>query len=221
MAAELGRLSLADRPWRIDDLFWETWSETAIAAHGRGHGAEAARRWRLAAAVAFDDGDPRRAASLNNLALVADDPAPFLHEALAAWDVAETWVAAMAVTPRGRSSTFHMRIETRNRPALEGGGRALLRRDLDAGRAVTLANLARAAGGSEGIRLAAEARDLRRAAWGPGEAGTLWLDRLAAALAAGAPAPPVPALPWPARRPIGLTDERRLKGAIYLAALAS
>jgi hypothetical protein len=98
----------------------------------------------------------------------------------------------------------------------------MLRRDLDAGRAVTLANMAllRRPADDEAIRLFGEARDRRRAGWGPNETGTLWLDRVIAARMAGSPPPPPATLPWPARRPVGFTDERKLKGAVYLAAFA-
>jgi len=206
---------VADRPWHAGDLFWETWSETALALWARGRRAEAVRLWRLAADRSLEPGDPRRAACLNNVALVAADPGAALDAALAAWDAAEPWVAAMAIGGRGRSSTFHLRIETRNRAALDAPARALLRRDLDAGRAVTLANLARVRGDAA---LAAKAHAMRRAAWGPGETGTLWLEAVARAHGAGSPLPPPPALPWPARRPVEFGDERRLKGAVYLAA---
>jgi hypothetical protein len=212
---------VADRPWHAGDLFWETWSETALALWARGRRAAAARLWRLAADQPMEPGDPRRAASLNNLALALADPRATLDAAMAAWDAAEPWVATMAIAGRGRSSTFHLRLETRNRPALDAPGRALLRRDLDAGRAVTLANLARLAPRAEAAKALAAARDRRRAAWGPGEAGARWLDDVARAQGEGAALPPPPALPWPARRPAAFGDERRLKGAAYLAAFGA
>jgi hypothetical protein len=215
---------LAGDPWRLDEYLWETWSEAALAAHARGRRRAAARLWTSAAEAVerFPAGDPRRAASLNNHALAEDEPAAMLTAALGAWEAARSWIASMAPAPRGRSSTFHLRIETRNRTALAELARALLARDLDAGRAVTLANLAltRRPRDREAARLAAEARDLRRAAWGPNEAGTLWLDALLAALEARAEPPAPPNLPWSARRPVDFGDERRLKAAVFLSAFA-
>lgn len=207
-------------PWRVDDLCWETWSETALAAHRAGRARAAARLWAHAVALAFEPGDPRRAASLNNGAVAAKDRAG-LEAALAAWDAAEAWVSAMTVTSRARSSTFHLRLEARHRDAYDANARALHRRELGAGRAVTLANLGlldRARGG--GLAPIEDAARLRSEALGAGEAGAVWLAALAASLGAGRPPPAPPALPWPERRPVALGDGRRLFGAIYLAAFA-
>ncbi len=221
--APIWAAEVAGEPWCVADLFWETWSETALAADAAGRPGEARALWAHAARAAegFAAGDPRRAASLNNRALGATDPGPELAAALAAWDAAGPWVATMAVEARGRSSTFHLRLETRHRDAYDANARVLHRRELAAGRAVTTANLglvARARGDEAAARrLLEEAAAGRRAALGPGEAGALWLTALTEGTGHAAP---VPALPWPARRPAEFTDTRRLMGAIYLAAFA-
>lgn len=83
----------------------------------------AGKSWREAFVVAegFADDDPRRAASLNNLGVLARvqenaaEADQLYCDALLAWDEAHRWVAGMQLAPRARSSLFHLRMELRHR----------------------------------------------------------------------------------------------------------
>jgi len=172
--------------------------------------AEAAR-----AAEGFAPCDPRRAASLDALATLAqrqgrDDAAgPLRQQALTSWDAAEAWVAAMGVVEGARSSTFHVRLASRHPGAYPEIVRLRHRRTLAAGRAGTVANDAASAGDMAALETALAAR---REAFGPREAG-------AAAIAArlGRPVAERIVDRFAERPPRHDDDERRLYGAALLA----
>ncbi|MGH6718429.1 MAG: hypothetical protein ACREER_03860 [Alphaproteobacteria bacterium] len=138
-------------PWCVNDVLWETLSERALETHAKGHARAADRLWRDAGAIAatFATDDPRRAASLNNLAMTAPDGVARMRAAVAAWERAAQWVARMDPGARARGSTFHMRLEQRHREAYRETGRAVLRRALDEALAVTRFNLARLEGAED------------------------------------------------------------------------
>ena len=59
--------------WRLAELLWERLAEAGLAAHDVGDTGVAAELWTAARALAetFDDDDPRRAATLNNRAVIS------------------------------------------------------------------------------------------------------------------------------------------------------
>jgi len=107
---------LIDAGWTPEELYWEELSATGLALAGR---PQAADYWREAAQVApatFAADDPRRAASLANLALIETAEAPaLLAEALRLWQASGAWLAALKPERRARSSLFHLRLMSRHR----------------------------------------------------------------------------------------------------------
>ncbi len=109
--------------WRESDLAWETRQAEAAEHDAAGRHDEAAALWaealRLARAT-FAGNDPRLATSLANQAQALrragrDEAARALFaEALLAWDASAPWVAALAPERRARSSTFHLRLESKH-----------------------------------------------------------------------------------------------------------
>ncbi len=109
--------------WREAELAWETRQAEAAEHDASGRHDVAAALWaeglRLARA-AFAGNDPRLAASLANQAQAQrragrDEAARALfEEALLAWDASGPWVAALAPERRARSSTFHLRLESKH-----------------------------------------------------------------------------------------------------------
>lgn len=114
---------LAAAGWSPEELYWEELSAAGLALPP----AEAADYWREAAAVAptlFAEGDPRRATSLANLALV--EPArsdSLLAEASSLWQAAGAWVAALRPERRARSSLFHLRLARKHPGGYDGWSR--------------------------------------------------------------------------------------------------
>ncbi len=109
--------------WSETDLAWETRQAEAAEHDASGRHDEAAALWaeglRLARAT-FAGNDPRLAASLANqaqaLCRAGRDQAPraLFEEALLAWDASGPWLAALAPERRARSSTFHLRLESKH-----------------------------------------------------------------------------------------------------------
>ncbi len=109
--------------WSETDLAWETRQAEAAEHDASGRHDEAAALWaeglRLARAT-FAGNDPRLAASLANQAQALcragrDQAARALfEEALLAWDASGPWLAALAPERRARSSTFHLRLESKH-----------------------------------------------------------------------------------------------------------
>ncbi len=109
--------------WRRADLHWERLQEQGCALLLAGERVGARRCFRQAGWIAlwqFGKSDPRRAATLANLAL-ADRLAG--HEARARrryakahklWAGVDAWIAGMEAARRARSSLFHMRMEARH-----------------------------------------------------------------------------------------------------------
>lgn len=109
--------------WSNAELIWEQILETAGACDQDGEVDEAADLWAGALEVArehFDERDPRLATSLANQGVsrrrAGDESAAqtLFAEALAVWDSSATWLAALRPESRARSSTFHLRLETKH-----------------------------------------------------------------------------------------------------------
>ena len=110
--------------WRAADLDWERLQEEANLRYRSGDAARAAKLWRRAGWIGlwrFRASDPRRATTLANLAL-ADRLAG--REARARrryakarriWGEVDSFIAAMRIAPRARSSLFHLRMEAKHR----------------------------------------------------------------------------------------------------------
>ncbi len=186
----------------------------------------------------FDDADPRRAASLNNLGaglhLAGDTAAAerVYREADAAWQNAQAWVAAMQPARRAHSSLFHLRLEGRHRTTYDRLARVQSTQLLAAGQAATLNNLGEirhAAGDRRAAgALYERAADQRRAVGGTGdEVARVIAANLAIATgeAEGAAGVPVAAAlerfasvaarnGWLVDRPPRFSDEGRLAAAV-------
>jgi len=109
--------------WAEAELAWETRQAEAAGHDASGRHDEAAALWaeglRLARET-FAGNDPRLAASLANQAQALrragrDQAARALFdEAVLVWDASGPWVAALAPERRARSSTFHLRLESKH-----------------------------------------------------------------------------------------------------------
>ncbi len=108
--------------WSDAELTWELVQETAAEALMADDWQQAVSLWAFGldlARVTFDAADPRLATSLANQAVAlrraGEDAAAdaLFDEALAVWACSGPWVLALAPERRARSSTFHLRLETR------------------------------------------------------------------------------------------------------------
>ncbi len=109
-----------------------------------------ADKWEIAHGFihGFDPGDPRRASSMNNLAIAfrirqnfkeAED---LYQSALEGWQFGLHWVKSMHLEQRARSSLFHLRMEQKHRKKYNDMARRKYEELLHGGRADTLNNLA-------------------------------------------------------------------------------
>lgn len=112
--------ALARAGWSDAELTWEQAQEAAAEALEAGDRDEAAALWATGldlARATFGAGDPRLATSLANHAVAlrraGADATPLFVEALAVWARSGPWVLALAPEHRARSSTYHLRLETR------------------------------------------------------------------------------------------------------------
>lgn len=233
-------------PCLAADASWEHFAECGLAAWEADRQAEALAYLRTAARLStvFAEGDPRRVAAVASLAAVestADSggrATTTLANAVAAWDLASTWVAAMAPGHKPRSSLYHHRLERKHPGAYADIARQGYRRLLAGGRAACLNNLAlglAAAGAwAESETMLREAAEQREAALGARDAGAMRMfanlagllaargDSAAAAdyrqrMHAIAARHPIAALErWRSHRPPRMTDVRRLEAAVLL-----
>ena len=105
------------RPCLLVDLLWEQFAEAA--ANSSETGGEVAALWQTGATLsrAFDETDPRRAASLHCLAAITREASDMAgaearyRDAIAAWERAPEWVSQMSVEFTGRSASMHIRLE--------------------------------------------------------------------------------------------------------------
>lgn len=163
------------------ELEWLALTERAAEAFCDEDRGAALDQWRKAVeiAVAFQEGDPRRACSLSNWGLAAylrGDQATAreaFDAAVSAWNEARVWVAEMTLQPRARSSLFHMRMESRHRKRYDDPARKRYLRVLEMGRAATLSNLGACAVSAgtleDGLSAYGEALDAGREAGEDGE----------------------------------------------------
>jgi hypothetical protein len=137
-------LALAAAGWREEELQWERLQEQAAAASDE----EAARLWAEALRLArahFAANDPRLAASLANQAVALRNRGreslalELLDEALRVWDAAPAWIEAMRPERRARSSTFHLRLESKHKGGYERFSRERYQALAEDGRDATLA----------------------------------------------------------------------------------
>lgn len=110
--------------WREEEWRWERLQDQGADFEAAGDASEAARCWAEALRLAraqFETNDPRLAASLTNHAVAlrragdADTARSLLDEAMVVWDAAGSWIGAMAEDRRARSSTFHLRLESKHK----------------------------------------------------------------------------------------------------------
>jgi hypothetical protein len=115
--------ALARAGWSEEELTWELVQETAAEALMADDWKQAVSLWAFGldlARTTFDASDPRLATSLANQAAAlrraGEDAAAdaLFDEALAVWACSGPWVLALAPERRARSSTFHLRLETRH-----------------------------------------------------------------------------------------------------------
>lgn len=221
------------------DILWEQFAVQADDGDGA--------LWRTAAALgeAFVETDPRRAASLHCLAVIAREAgdlaaAEALYgEAIAAWQRAPEWISHMAIEFVARSASMHIRLEMKRSEELRALKRSINTTLAEGGQAAALNNLAEllhASGrGAEAEPLYRRAREMRAKSLSHREAGVAVIcDNLADLLEragrpeeAGEPrarAREIDAEPHHAgaagfrKQPWHkMTDIRKLTAAVYLA----
>jgi hypothetical protein len=110
--------------WKRADLVWERLMESGNQCWAENQISLAARRFRQAeflARICFQSTDLRMAASTANLAVIAVSQGNMARaerlqkKALVIWSDAGTWIEGMSVSPRSRSSLFHLRMESLHR----------------------------------------------------------------------------------------------------------
>ena len=109
--------------WTNAEVIWEQIQEAAAECERSGEPAEAAELWGGALDLAREHlapGDLRLATSVVNLGVAerrASNPeaaARRFEEALALWDAGAEWVESLEPVARARSSTFHLRLESKH-----------------------------------------------------------------------------------------------------------
>ncbi len=109
--------------WREAELAWEARQQDAAERAAAGADDEAAALWAEGLRLAresFGNDDPRLATSLANqaqaLRRTGRDAAArsLFEEAVLVWDAGGRWRAALAPERRARSSTFHLRLESKH-----------------------------------------------------------------------------------------------------------
>ena len=134
--------------WTNAEVIWEQIQEAGAECERGGDPAEAGELWRGALDLAREHlppGDLRVATSVANLGVAerrGGDTASakrLLDEALTLWDAGEGWVASLEPVARARSSTFHLRLESKHRGAYDRFPRERYRVLAREGRAVLVA----------------------------------------------------------------------------------
>ena len=109
--------------WREQDLAWERLQSEALAALAEGRVEEAAAHWAAALRLAREDfapNDLRLATSIANQGAAAalrgeaDFAQSMSQEAEMVWSAGRAWMEALKPTQRARSSTFHLRLESKH-----------------------------------------------------------------------------------------------------------
>ena len=131
--------------WTNAEVIWEQIQEAAAERERAGDPGEAVELWRGAFEVArehLQPGDLRLATSVANVGVAArraGDPADAvrrLDEALRIWDEGDAWIEALVPIARARSSTFHLRLESKHPGAYDRFPRERYRALAEEGRAV-------------------------------------------------------------------------------------
>lgn len=109
--------------WSEQDLEWEGLQAEALAALAEDRAEEATENWAAALRLArahFAPNDLRLATSIANQGAAAalrgetDFAASMFQEAETVWDSAGPWIDALKPAQRARSSTFHLRLESKH-----------------------------------------------------------------------------------------------------------
>ncbi len=109
--------------WTNAEIIWEQIQEAAAECERKNENAEASELWRGAMELAREHLPPhdlRVATSMVNLAIVerreGDSAAAKrgIEEALALWDAGDRWIESLRPISRARSSTFHLRLQTKH-----------------------------------------------------------------------------------------------------------
>ena len=233
------------RPCLLVDSLWEQFAEEASACVAAGD--EATALWQTGATLsqAFDEADPRRAASLHCLAAIARETGDMAaaearyRDAVAAWERAPEWTSQMSVEFTGRSASMHIRLEMKRTEELRRLKRSINATLAEGGLAAALGNLAEllytAGRADEAEPLYRRAREMRAKSLSHREAGVAIIcDNLADLLEdtgrhdeaeePRARAREIDAEPFHAgieefrKQPWKkMTDTRRLAAAVYLA----
>ncbi len=169
------------RPCLLVDFLWEQFAEEAGRCLETGD--EAAAFWRTGAALAqaFDEADPRHAASLHGLAAIAREAGDLARaeagyrDAIAAWERVPAWISQMAVEFTGRSASMHIRLEMKRTEELRALKRSINANLAEGGLAAALGNLAellhRMGRAGEAEPLYRRAREMRAKSLSHREAG--------------------------------------------------
>ena len=149
IAAEVHDPAALERAgWTNAEVIWEQIQEAAEECGRSGDAGEAADLRRGALELArehLSPGDLRLATSVANLAVAERRAgrlaaaANGLEEALSLWDRGGEWVESLAPAPRARSSTFHLRLESKHPGAYDQFPRERFRMLAREGRAVLVA----------------------------------------------------------------------------------
>lgn len=169
------------RPCLLIDLLWEDFAHEACTRLQST--AADSRLWRTGAKLseAFEASDPRRAASLHCLALIARDKGDLsqaealYREAIDAWKRAPDWISRMGIEFSARSASMHIRLEMKRTDELRALKRSINLTLAEGGLAAGLNNLAEvlhAAGRAvEAEPLYRRAREMRAKSLSHREAG--------------------------------------------------
>ena len=149
IATEVHDPAALDRAgWTNAEVIWEQVQEAAAECERSGDAAEAAELWQGAVDLAREHlapGDLRLATSVANLAVAerragdSEAAARRFDEALSLWDAGGEWVESLEPAPRARSSTFHLRLESKHPGAYDRFPRERYRALAREGRAVLVA----------------------------------------------------------------------------------
>ena len=168
-------------PCLLVDFLWEEFAEEAAARLD--NATEDSMLWRTGANLSegFEESDPRRAASLHFLAMIARDEGDLsraealYREAIAAWERAPEWISKMGIEFVARSASMHIRLEMKRSEELRALKRSINRTLAEGGLAAGLNNLAEvlhAAGRTEEAEpLYQRAREMRAKSLSHREAG--------------------------------------------------
>lgn len=141
-------LALQTAGWSEEELAWETCQRQAAAMNTQAEPAKAAELWAQALRLArenFAGNDPRLATSLANHAHAlrragqSEAARGLFEEALLVWDKSAPWVQALRPEKRARSSTFHLRLESKHPGGYDRHSQDRYQALLDQGRAAILA----------------------------------------------------------------------------------